>query len=63
MLLLTPFILFVVFGSMFFASGGKTEYPEGVKPLIAFGAMSIVLLTLSQLIGNQFGFDRNGFRV
>jgi hypothetical protein len=37
--------------------------PVGVRPLIAFGAMTVILMTLTQLVGNQFGFDRGGFRI
>jgi hypothetical protein len=34
-----------------------------VRPLLAYGASGMVLLGMVQIIGNQFGFDRNGFRV
>jgi hypothetical protein len=61
MLLLTPILLLVVFGSMFLAR--SAELPLTVRPLIALGAMAMVLFSLMQLIGNQFGFDRGGFRV
>jgi ABC-2 type transport system permease protein len=62
MMLLTPILLVVIFGSMFLATG-RSDMPEAARPLPAFGAMVLVLFSLSQLIGNQFGFDRNGFRV
>ncbi len=39
------------------------EVPEAIRPLLAFGAMTIFLLSMIQLVGNQFGFDRSGFRV
>jgi hypothetical protein len=61
MMLLSPVILVVVFGAMFFRQ--SRDLAEAVRPLIAFGAMSMILLTMIQLVGNQFGFDRNGFRV
>jgi ABC-2 type transport system permease protein len=61
MLLLTPVILGVIFGGMFLR--GPPEMPEAVRPLLALGGMAMVLFTLVQLVGNQFGFDRNGFRV
>jgi len=61
MMLLTPIILAIVFGGMFFAH--SVQLPEIVRPLVAFGAMAPILLTMGQLIGNQFGFDRSGFRV
>jgi ABC-2 type transport system permease protein len=61
MLLLPPAILVVVFGSILLAH--QIEWPETVLPLLAFGAMSLILLTLIGIAGNQFGFDRGGFRV
>jgi ABC-2 type transport system permease protein len=61
MLLLTPPLLLIVFGSMFLVN--RTEMPQELRPMLPFGAMAMILFSLSQLIGNQFGFDRNGFRV
>jgi ABC-2 type transport system permease protein len=61
MLLLTPLILLLIFGSMFLAQ--HVELPQAVRPLLPFGAMMMMLFSMAQLIGNQFGFDRNGFRV
>jgi hypothetical protein len=61
MMLLTPVILVVVFGSMVLTQAAQPE--EGTRPLMAFGGMALILVTMVQLIGNQFGFDRNGFRV
>jgi len=76
MMLLTPVIMLVVFGSLFmsnaFTSKGSKESPEWmqpftmpefVSPLIAYGAMSMSLLSIGQFVGNQFGFDRGGFRA
>jgi hypothetical protein len=61
MMLLTPFILVLIFASAVLT---QPEAPaEGVRPLMAFGAMGIILLSMVQFVGNQFGFDRNGFRV
>lgn len=62
MLLLSPLLLFVVFGSMFLARD-RSDMPVGARPLLSFGAMVMVLFSLSQVLGNQFGFDRDGFRV
>jgi hypothetical protein len=39
------------------------EPDEFLRPLIAFGGVATVLLTMIQLVGNQFGFDRGGFRI
>jgi len=61
MLLLTPIFMLVVFGAMFFRL--RVDMPEVVRPLVAFGGMAMVLFTMVQLVGNQFGFDRGGFRV
>jgi ABC-2 type transport system permease protein len=60
MLFLTPVIMVVIFGSMIFR--GNTNPPVFVRPLMATGGIGLILLILSQLAGNQFGFDRNGFR-
>ena len=61
MILLTPLIFLMIFGGMFFVQTGGP--PETLRPLLPFGAMAITLLSMTQLIGNQFGFDRSGFRV
>jgi ABC-2 type transport system permease protein len=69
----------VVFGSLFMSnvftpkkskeSKGAQEslqqfiMPEFVPPLVAYGAMSMALLSIGQFVGNQFGFDRGGFRA
>lgn len=61
MLLLTPIILGVIFGAMFLR---QSEDPsDGMRIITVFGAMVMVLFSLVQLAGNQFGFDRSGFRV
>jgi ABC-2 type transport system permease protein len=62
MMLLSPIIMVVVFGGIFFAQP-MDQMPEGVRPLLAFGGMSMVLFGMVQFIGNQFGFDRSGFKV
>lgn len=61
MMLLGPILLVVIFGGIFLAQ--SPTVPEMVRPLMAFGAMAMSLLTMIQFVGNQFGFDRNGFRV
>jgi hypothetical protein len=61
MLLLTPLILVLVFGSMLFTR--SLDLPREARPVVAFGGMAMVLLSMGQLVGNQFGFDRAGFRV
>jgi hypothetical protein len=61
LMLLGPVILVFVFGSMFFT--GRIKLPTTLSPLMAAGAMTMVLFTMMQILGNQFGFDRGGFRV
>lgn len=61
MMLLTLVVMGVIFGSMLFKVPPKL--PELARPLIATGAMVFVLFGLLQLMSNQFGFDRDGFRV
>jgi len=58
---LTPLIMALVFGGVILRN--RSNMPEGIRPLVAFGAMAIVLLANQRIMGNQFGFDRNGFRV
>ena len=61
LLLLSPIILVVVFGSMFLR---QAQNPSVfIRPLMTAGTMAMILLTLVQLAGNQFGFDRSGFRT
>jgi hypothetical protein len=61
MMLLSPLILVILFGGMFLTHPPQMD--PRFRPLAAFGAMSMALFTLLQVAGNQFGFDRDGFRV
>jgi ABC-2 type transport system permease protein len=61
MMLLTPVIMVPIFGSMLWRS--RHNIPETFRPLIAIVAIVMALFGLLQLMGNQFGFDRDGFRV
>jgi ABC-2 type transport system permease protein len=61
MMLGTNFIMLLMFGTMIFVRSSK-NISEGVKPLIATGAVVFMCLGLSQLMYNLFGFDRSGFR-
>jgi hypothetical protein len=61
MMLLTPLIMIPIFASMLY-KGGR-GIPESTRPLAAIGGMAFALMGLLQLMGNQFGFDRDGFRV
>jgi ABC-2 type transport system permease protein len=61
MMLLTPLIFTVVFGSTFLRI--RSDPNELLRPFMGAGLMGFILLGLAQMAGNQFGFDRNGFRV
>lgn len=61
MMLLTPVIFTVVFGSTFLRI--RSDPTELLRPFMGAGLMGFILLGLAQMAGNQFGFDRNGFRV
>jgi ABC-2 type transport system permease protein len=61
MMFLTPVILTVIFGSTFLSN--PFNPPPALRPLMVFGGMATALLGTVQLVGNQFGFDRSGFRV
>jgi ABC-2 type transport system permease protein len=61
MALLAPIIMVVVFGGIF-ASTNET-LPRAVRPFVALAGAAVTLLSAVQLIGNQFGYDRTGFRA
>ena len=61
MMLLTPLLFGIIFGSALWKAGAQV--PPPFRPLIAVGACGFVLLGLLQIMANQFGFDRDGFRV
>lgn len=62
MMLLTPLIMSLVVGGAFVHQPAG-RMPEFVRPLAAVGGMMMVLFGMAQLMSNQFGFDRDGFRV
>jgi ABC-2 type transport system permease protein len=61
MMLLTPVIFTLVFGSAFLRA--HSDPPQIMRPVMAALIVGFILLGMAQLAGNQFGFDRNGFRV
>jgi ABC-2 type transport system permease protein len=61
MILLTPIAMLVVFGTTLLTA--KEGPLAALRPLIAFGAGATSLFGGLQLIGNQFGYDRAGFRA
>ena len=61
MMLISPFVMTVIFGSMLWRS--RDNLSDFLRPFVAIGGMMFVLLGVVQLMANQFGFDRDGFRV
>jgi ABC-2 type transport system permease protein len=61
MLLLTPVLMILIFGALLFRN--SQNIPPMVRPLMSFGATTLVLFSMTGLLGNQFGFDRGGFRI
>lgn len=61
MMLLTPLILSAIFGTMALRSANNTA--ESLRALIGMGAIAMTLFGGMQLMANQFGFDRDGFRT
>ncbi len=62
MVLLSPIIMLAIFGGLFWR-GGMQHTPRAVMPLVASGAILLILFSIAQLAGNQFGYDRAGFRI
>jgi hypothetical protein len=61
MMLLTPVFFGAVFGATVLSRPDTVPVP--FRPLAAIGAIGFMLLGMLQLMANQFGFDRDGFRV
>ena len=61
MMLLTPVIMGPIFGSMLWRQ--RQRFRSRCGRWSPSAAMVFVLLGMVQLMGNQFGFDRDGFRV
>ncbi|HUU15776.1 MAG TPA: hypothetical protein VMW72_01390 [Sedimentisphaerales bacterium] len=62
MALATNVIMMLFFGAIIFVRRAGT-LSENFKPFIATGAVAFTFLGMSQLMFNQFGFDRAGFRT
>lgn len=62
MMLLMPLLFLVLFASMFFAQSQKAP-ASLVRALAMPGIVLFLLFGLAQMLSNQFGFDRDGFRV
>ncbi len=62
MMLLTPVFMLVIFSGMLAGRGGNVSVL--LRPLIALGlAAFILIMGMTGFLGNQFGFDRSGFRA
>ena len=53
------FVTVIVGASVVFRT--SSEIPETLKPFVALGATAFSFFVLFQVLGNLFGFDRNGF--
>jgi len=61
MTLLTPVFMLVVFSRMF---AGQSGAPELMRPLTTSGLAAFMLIIgMVGPVGNQFGYDRSGFRA
>jgi len=60
LMLLSPIIMLFVFGGMFFR---RVPPPELMRPLMASGAFTFIFFMTLGMVGNQFSFDRSGFRT
>jgi hypothetical protein len=61
MLLITPIIMLGGFGGLFVSLSQAP--PRLVGPYIPLGILGMMMMAMMQLSGNQFGFDRDGFRA
>jgi len=61
MAMATNFLMLLFFGGMVLLRRSSTMGDQ-FKPFVASGAVAFTFLGLSQLMFNQFGFDRGGFR-
>jgi ABC-2 type transport system permease protein len=60
LMLLSPVIMLFVFGGMFFR---RVPPPELMRPLMASGGFTFIFFMTLGMVGNQFSFDRSGFRT
>jgi len=61
LMLLSPIIMLFVFGGMFF--NHREPPPELLRPLMASGGFTFIFFMTLGMVGNQFSFDRSGFRT
>lgn len=61
LMLLSPVIMVFIFGGMFF--NRRVPPPELMRPLMASGGFTFIFFMMLGMVGNQFSFDRSGFRT
>ncbi|HEY2838303.1 MAG TPA: ABC transporter permease, partial [Pirellulales bacterium] len=61
LMLMTPLLLGAAFGSMIFKLSNSTS--DSIRALVGVAAIGLGLFGSLSLVANQFGFDRDGFRV
>ena len=61
MALLSPFLIMLLLGASFSFRDGDA-LPVSFRSFTGVGVASFAMLGIMQLVNNQFGFDRNGFR-
>jgi len=61
LMLLSPVFMLFVFGGMFFNQSSNP--PELMRPLMTSGAFTFIFFMTLGMVGNQFSFDRGGFRT
>jgi hypothetical protein len=62
LMLLSPIFMMAVFGGIFFRPNTPPP-PELIRPLMASGAFAFIFFMMLGMVGNQFSFDRAGFRT
>jgi hypothetical protein len=58
----TAFLVTLIMGASVL-SRGVSKMPDAMKPFVVVLAMGVTLFMLVQFLGNQFGYDRQGFRA
>ena len=58
----TGFLVTMILGASVL-SRGVSSMPDALKPFVLLLAMGLSLFMLVQFLGNQFGYDRQGFRA
>ena len=61
LMLLSPFVMIFIFGGLFF--GNQTAPHELMRPFMASGGFAFIFFMTLGMVGNQFSFDRAGFRA